>query len=198
MSQNDVKKYAADKVDKATNQAQKAASDASNKADKTVKDAADKADKTAQDVSDKAQKAASNLSKDADKAAQQVGEHAEHFYDDAKAAANKVGDYISKEAEDLHDRANEAGKSISKGFQNGLDKAKSFWQDFSSHPKYWLTTLSVVNVAVLGAAGYFGYQNRNQIKSQDQRLLGAVAVGIATLLGGESYFATKYTKKQLK
>lgn len=50
-----------------------------------------------------------------------------------------------------------------------------------------VNNLTAVNVAVLGAAGYFGYQNRNQIKSQDQRLLGAVAVGIATLLGGERY-----------
>ena len=58
--------------------------------------------------------------------------------------------------------------------------------------------LTTVNAAVLGAAGYFGYQNRNEIKAQDQKLLGAAAVGIVTVLGSESYFATKYTKKQLK
>ncbi|WFD42355.1 Prohibitin-1, subunit of the prohibitin complex (Phb1p-Phb2p) [Malassezia psittaci] len=200
MSQNDLKNQvnktadkAADKADKAADQTHKATEDVSKKADKTAKNAADKAEKTTQDMSEKAKKAASNLSKDADKAAQQAGEQAEHFIDDAKAAANKVGDYISKEAEDLQDKANEASKkyvahltsSLSKGLHDGLDRAKTYWEEFSSHPKYWLTTLSAVNVAVLGAAGYFGYQNRNQIKAQDQRLLGAVAVGIVTFLGGE-------------
>ncbi|WP_197323313.1 hypothetical protein, partial [Staphylococcus haemolyticus] len=41
--------------------------------------------------------------------------------------------------------------------------------------------LTPVNVAVLGAAGYFGYQNRNKIEAQDKKLLGAAGVGM--LLG---------------
>lgn len=47
--------------------------------------------------------------------------------------------------------------------------------------------LTPVNIAVLGAAGYFGYQNRNKIEAQDKKLLGAAAVGIVTILGGERY-----------
>ncbi|KAL4400097.1 hypothetical protein ACI68E_003012 [Malassezia pachydermatis] len=168
----DVKK----EVNKAGEDVKAEASKASNGVKKATGEAADKVEKAAKDNQDQA----------------------EHLLDEARAAASKVGEIISKEAEELEDRAKEAGKSISKSFDTSVKKFQSLWKDFSSNPKYWLSTLSVVNVAVVGAAGYFGYQNRNEIKTWDRKLLAAIAVGVAAVLGGESYAASKGAKKQLK
>ena len=77
--------------------------------------------------------------------------------------------------------------SLCASFHSGLKKFRGAWDDFSSNPKYWLSTLSVVNVAVIGAASYFGYQNRNEIQKWDRRLLSAVIVGAATFFGAEGY-----------
>lgn len=79
-----------------------------------------------------------------------------------------------------------------------MKKFQAGWNDFSSNPKYWLTTLSVVHVAVLGAAGYFGYQNRREIQTWDRKLLSAIAVGVAAFFGAEGFFVSKNAKKQLK
>ena len=71
---------------------------------------------------------------------------------------------------------------------------------------------------MLGAAGYFGYQNRREIQTWDRKLLSAVAVGVAAFFGAEGYvlfffslsgksdtnmlfpsfFVSKNAKKQLK
>lgn len=40
---------------------------------------------------------------------------------------------------------------------------------------------------MLGAAGYFGYQNRREIQTWDRKLLSAVAVGVAAFFGAEGY-----------
>ena len=47
--------------------------------------------------------------------------------------------------------------------------------------------LTTVNAAVLGVAGYIGFQKRDEIKNWDRRLLASIAVGIATFVGGEGY-----------
>ncbi|WFD18057.1 hypothetical protein MCAP1_000269 [Malassezia caprae] len=136
--------------------------------------------------------------KEIEKLAKESGEQAEHLLDEAKAAAHKVGDFVSKEAHELEEHAKQAGKSLSKNFETGFGKAKQILKDFSSNPKYWLSTLSVVNAALIGAAGYFGYQNRNEIKTWDRRLLAAIAAGVVTFFGAESALVTKQAKKQLK
>ena len=71
---------------------------------------------------------------------------------------------------------------------------------------------------MLGAAGYFGYQNRREIQTWDRKLLSAIAVGVAAFFGAEGYvlfffslflasptnmlfpsfFVSKNAKKQLK
>lgn len=58
--------------------------------------------------------------------------------------------------------------------------------------------LTLVNAALIGAAGYFGYQNRNEIRTWDRRLLAAIAAGVVTFFGAESALVTKQAKKQLK
>lgn len=40
---------------------------------------------------------------------------------------------------------------------------------------------------MLGAAGYFGYQNRREIQTWDRKLLSAIAVGVAAFFGAEGY-----------
>ncbi|WFD25523.1 hypothetical protein MNAN1_000483 [Malassezia nana] len=136
--------------------------------------------------------------KEVEKIAKESGEQADHLLDEAKAAAHKVGDFVSKEAHEFEEHAKQAGKSLSKSFETGLGKAKEFVKKFSSNPKYWLSALSIGNAALIGAAGYFGYQNRGEIKSWDRRLLAAIAAGIVTFFGVESALVTKQAKKQLK
>ena len=77
--------------------------------------------------------------------------------------------------------------SLCSSVSSGWKKIHGAWNNFSSNPKYWLSTLSVVNVAVIGAASYFGYQNRNEIQKWDRRLLSAAIVGAATFFGAEGY-----------
>ena len=77
--------------------------------------------------------------------------------------------------------------SLCASVNSGMKKFQAGWNDFSSNPKYWLSTLSVVNVAVIGAASYFGYRNRNEIQKWDRRLLSAVIVGAATFFGAEGF-----------
>lgn len=48
-------------------------------------------------------------------------------------------------------------------------------------------TFPAVNAVVLGAAGYFAYLHRNQVQTWDKKLLSAIAVGVATFVGGERY-----------
>ena len=72
------------------------------------------------------------------------------------------------------------------------------WNGFSSRPVCWIPVLSAVNVALIGAAGFFGYKNRSTVESWDKRILAALAVGAATLLGGESFLAVTAAKKQCK
>ena len=77
--------------------------------------------------------------------------------------------------------------SLCSSVSSGWKKIHGAWNNFSSNPKYWLSTLSVVNVAVIGAASYFGCRNRNEIQKWDRRLLSAAIVGAATFFGAEGY-----------
>lgn len=99
---------------------------------------------------------------------------------------------MHKEAEEIEERAKEAGEScvplltsFSKCFSKTSKDLQEKWSKFSSSPRCWIPVLSAVNVAILGALGYVGYQNRSKVENADKRVLGAAAVGIATLLGGE-------------
>ncbi|WFD29375.1 hypothetical protein MSPP1_000384 [Malassezia sp. CBS 17886] len=125
-------------------------------------------------------------------------DQSEQLLDDAKTTAHKVGGIISKEAEEFEDRAKEAGKNISKSIHSGVNQVHTLWDKFAGNPRYWLSTLSAVNIALLGTAGYYGYQNRDQVKSWDKRVIGAIVVGVAAVLGGESFLSTKAVKKETK
>ena len=94
---------------------------------------------------------------------------------------------MHKEAEEIEGRAKDAGESVSKCFSKTSKDLQEKWSKFSSSPRCWVPVLSAINVAVLGALGFVGYQNRSKIETADKRVLGAAAVGIATLLGGEGY-----------
>jgi len=60
-------------------------------------------------------------------------------------------------------------------------------------PSYLGGFVGIVNVGVLGAVGTYGYKNWHQ-DSWDQSTVAAIAVGIFTLLGAESFAAVQYSK----
>lgn len=43
-----------------------------------------------------------------------------------------------------------------------------------------------MNAALIAGVGVFAYNNQDQVKSWDRRLVSAVSVGVLTLLGGET------------
>ena len=49
---------------------------------------------------------------------------------------------------------------------------------------------------LLGGLGVWGYLNRDEIKRTDRKLLVGGAVGIAGLLGAQTYAASEAAKKQ--
>ncbi|KAF7327449.1 hypothetical protein MKEN_00323000 [Mycena kentingensis (nom. inval.)] len=54
--------------------------------------------------------------------------------------------------------------------------------------------VGLANVAILGTAGYFAYQNWD--RSWDRRVVTAVSAGLATLSIGEGYLAEKYREQK--
>ena len=77
--------------------------------------------------------------------------------------------------------------SLCSSVRSGWKKIQGAGKLFSSMPQEWLSAVSVVNGAGIGAASYFGYQNRNEIQKWDRRLLSAVIVGAATFFGAEGF-----------
>ncbi|PWN31862.1 uncharacterized protein FA14DRAFT_182649 [Meira miltonrushii] len=130
-----------------------------------------------------------NLEKDANKAKNEAQHNLKDAYEKGVA-----------EAKDLEGRAADAAKrgekKAHKAYDDTSKQVSQYWSTFSSDPKYWLPTLGFINVALVAGVGIFAYNNQNEVKSWDRRLVSAVSVGVLSLFGGEAYLATQKAREQ--
>ncbi|WWC65052.1 uncharacterized protein I303_107666 [Kwoniella dejecticola CBS 10117] len=117
--------------------------------------------------------------------------------EEAEKKAEKGAKKAESKAKELEKKAEKKGKEYSKKAQDELHKAESalgpYWdqtKDVVLRPGTLGGLLGVVNVGILGTAGYFAYTRRDQ--PWDRRLVGGVVAGIATLFAGEGYLAESY------
>ncbi|WVQ63317.1 uncharacterized protein L199_001469 [Kwoniella botswanensis] len=113
------------------------------------------------------------------------------------AEFEKKAEKAEKKAKEVEKKAEKKGHEYSKKAKDELHKAESalgpYWdktKDVVLRPGTLGGLLGVVNVGILGTAGYFAYTRKDQ--PWDRRIVGGVATGILALLGAESYAAESY------
>lgn len=68
---------------------------------------------------------------------------------------------------------------------------------FLSTPKYWLSSLGLVNSLLIGGLGIFAYTRREEIRRADRRVLGAIAVGAVGIFGGQRWVLWSFRRGEL-
>lgn len=119
------------------------------------------------------------MQKDANKAKNEAQSNLKDAYEKGVAEAKELEGRAA-------DAAKRGEKKAHKAYDDTSKQVSKYWTTFSSDPKYWLPTLGLINVALVAGVGIFAYNNQNEVKSWDRRLVSAVSVGVLSLFGGEA------------
>ncbi|ODN82896.1 hypothetical protein L202_01153 [Cryptococcus amylolentus CBS 6039] len=100
---------------------------------------------------------------------------------------------IKKEQQELKKKGKALKKEAKDEFEQAENALAPYWEktkDVVLRPGTLGGLLGVVNVGILGTAGYFAYTRKNQ--PWDQRLVGGAVAGTLALFGAEGYLADSY------
>ncbi|GAA5888627.1 hypothetical protein JCM6882_009025 [Rhodosporidiobolus microsporus] len=136
-----------------------------------LKQEVDKVEATVESVEEKGEELAKDAKKKGKEVEKEVKEKWEEGKKEAKEFAGKVEKEAKKDAKKLQKKASEVEKE-------GRALAKQY-------PYAASGIVGLVNVALIAVPAYFAYKHWNQPR-WDRRVVSAVAVGLATVFGGES------------
>ncbi|KAE8209716.1 hypothetical protein CF319_g6371 [Tilletia indica] len=127
---------------------------------------------------------------------QRAREEAQHVKEEAQHVKDKATEKAKNLKADAKDGLQKAEKKISKTADDASRQAKKSWNEFSSDPKKWASSLGAVNIAILGGLGIYAYTQRATIKTWDKRFIAAVVGGIGAVLGLQAYAGTEKAREQ--
>ncbi|KAK0555245.1 hypothetical protein OC845_000386 [Tilletia horrida] len=167
-----------------------------NEAEQRARQQASQAKKQAQQGAEKVEQKASQVSNDAKAGLDKAGQKASELSSDAKSGLDKAGKKLHQAGQDAKAEFNKAEKKVSNAAKDASREAERSWNEFSSDPKKWASSLSAFNIAVIGGLGVLAYTKRDVIKTWDRKFIATIVGGVAAVVGLQAYFGTQKAQEQ--
>ncbi|WRT70693.1 uncharacterized protein IL334_007691 [Kwoniella shivajii] len=126
----------------------------------------------------------------AEKKAEKVEQKAEKNLDKAEKKAKEIGKEIEKKGNEYSKKAKAELEEVESALGPYWEKTK----DVVLRPGTLGGLMGVVNVGILGTAGYFAYTRKDQ--PWDRRIVGGIVAGTLALFGAEGYVAESYLETE--